>query len=109
VKRPRASPAPRFPWEHGFLESRKVSLIKAMASQHPEAFRICVEEICRTNSLSFTAGGEEGRRATDFAEGMRFAGRAMLNARDAVMPTTGRKAPPDDLPNSPTPPPAMKS
>lgn len=97
------------PWEHGFLELREISLIKAMAFQHPEAFAICVEKICRGNAMSFTAGGEEGRRATDFAEGMRFAGHAMVNARDARLPTAGRGAPPDDLPNSPTLPAPPKS
>lgn len=96
-------PAPvraEMPWEHGFLEPREISLVKAMAKQHPEAFAICVERICRVNAMSFTAGAEDGRRATDFAEGMRFAGRAMLNARDARLPVSGRGAPPDDLPNS---------
>lgn len=71
-----------------------------MAAQHPEAFAICAEKLCRVNAMSFAAGGEDGRRATDFAEGMRFAGKQMMNARDAKMPISGRGAPPADLPNS---------
>lgn len=93
-------PAVRWAWDAVELEPREVSLIKAMAAQHPEAFEICVTKICRADALSFAAGGEDGRRATDFAEGMRFAGRQMRRARDAKLPTTGRGSPPADLPNS---------
>jgi hypothetical protein len=73
-----------------------------MAAAHPEAFEICARKICRLDLISFAAGGEDGRRATDFAEGLRFAGKQMLNARDARMPTSSRGAPPAELPNSPT-------
>jgi hypothetical protein len=100
----------QWPWDEVELPTREVSLIKAMAAQHPEAFEICAQRLCRVDSLSFTAGGDEGRRATDFAEGMRFAGRQMRRVRDARMPTTSsRGAPPADLPNSPTPPAKPKS
>lgn len=93
-------PRTQWAWDAVELEPREVSLIKAMAAQHPDAFEICVSKICRADSLSFAAGGEDGRRATDFAEGMRFAGRQMRRARDARLPAAGRGAPPSDLPNS---------
>lgn len=88
------------------LEPGEISAIKAMAAQHPKAFETCISKICRTDAISFAAGGIDGQRATDFAEGMRFAGKQMRNVRDARMPTASRGAPPDDLPNAPTPMPA---
>jgi hypothetical protein len=85
------------------LELAEISLIKAMAVQHPRAFEICVTKICGVDAISFAAGGVDGQRATDFAEGKRFAGKQMRNVRDAVMPNYSRGAPPPDLPNSRTP------
>jgi hypothetical protein len=80
-----------------------------MAAQHPVAFDVVLFDILGLDRLSFTAGGEEGRRATDFAEGMRFGARQLRRTRDMTMPTNTRGAPPADLPNSPTPPAAPKS
>src|SRR5690349_19500350 len=102
AKRPE-TPAPTWAWDPVMLAPREVSAIKAMAAAHPEAFEICARKICRLDAISFAAGGEDGRRATDFAEGLRFAGKQMLNARDAKLATSPRGAPPAELPNSPTP------
>lgn len=105
-KRPAPSRHDRRPWDDVLLEPADISAIKAMAAQHPRAFDICLNKICRLDAISFAAGGLDGQRATDFAEGMRFAGKQMRNVRDATMPSFSRGAPPPDLPNSPTPPPA---
>lgn len=99
----------RRPWDDVLLEPHETSAVKAMAAQHPKAFEILVSRICRVDAISFAAGGVDGQRATDFAEGMRFAGKQMRNVRDAVMPTLTRGAPPSDLPNSPTPPASAKT
>jgi hypothetical protein len=88
------------------LEPAEVSAIKAMAAQHPRAFELCVTKICGVDAISFAAGGIDGQRATDFAEGKRFAGKQMRNVRDAIMRSFSRGAPPPELPNSPTPQPA---
>jgi hypothetical protein len=93
-------PKASWAWDEVQLTPRETSLVKAMAQQHPEAFEICIARLCKADHVSFAAGGEDGRRATDFAEGMRFAGNQMRRARDARMPATGRGAPPADLPNS---------
>lgn len=105
--KPRPKPAPnrhdRRPWDDVLLEPAEISAVKAMAAQHPKAFEICVTKICGVDAISFAAGGIDGQRATDFAEGKRFAGKQMRNVANAVMPTYSRGAPPAELPNSPTP------
>jgi hypothetical protein len=101
VKRPAATV--RMPWDEVLLEPADVSALKAMAAQHPKGLGVLLDKIIGVDRLSFTAGGEEGRRATDFAEGKRWVGRTLQRAIDATLPTRGRGAPPADLPNSPTP------
>ena len=93
-KRPAPSRHDRRPWDDVLLEPGEVSLIKAMAAQHARAFEICVTKICGVDAISFTAGGIDGQRATDFAEGKRFAGKQMRNVRDVTMPSFSRGAPP---------------
>lgn len=95
-------PSLPWPWDVPKLSPAKVSKIKAMAAQHPEAIKILIEDICGANRLSFTHGGEDGRRATDFAEGKRFVAGTLRNTIAAELPSP-TKAPPPDLPNSPTP------
>lgn len=104
-KRPAPSRHDRRPWDDVLLEPGEISAIKAMAAQHPRAFEVVISKICRTDAISFAAGGIDGQRATDFAEGMRFAGKQMRNVRDTRLPSHSRGAPPD-LPNAPTPMPA---
>jgi hypothetical protein len=65
-------PAARWPWDPVPLELYEISAIKAMASQHPAAFEVVCVKLCRERQLSFTVGlGEDGIRATDYAEGKR--------------------------------------
>ena len=82
---PRKPPAQRWPWDPVLLEPFEVSAIKAVAAQMPIAFA-AIEKICGTDRMSFTVGGEEGRRATDFAEGQRHVGRMLRQIRDGKMP-----------------------
>jgi hypothetical protein len=95
-------PASRYPWDPVELEPREISGIKAMAAQHPVAFA-AVLKIARTDEMSFSAGGEDGRRATDYAEGKRAVGVTLRGILAMKLQPEGRGAPPDDLPNSPTP------
>lgn len=101
--KPAKQPRPRWAWDPVELELHEISAIKAVALQHPAAFACIVEKIARVDSISFAAGGVDGQRATDFAEGMRFVGKQLRNIRDLKMPSpTSGKGPPPDLPNSPT-------
>ena len=71
-RRPRPVP----PWEfdpHAF-EVHELGAVKAMALAHPKAFAIVCDKIAGCGHMSFAAGGEDGRRATDFAEGRRWVG-----------------------------------
>lgn len=95
----------RRPWDDVLLQPGEISAIKAMAMQHPRAYELVIGRICRVDAISFAAGGVDGQRATDFAEGMRFTGKQMRNIRDERLPSHSRGAPPE-LPNSPTPMPA---
>lgn len=96
-------------WDVPLLTVAEVSGIKAMAAAHPQAWSTIVEKICGLNRVSFAAGGEDGRRETDFAEGMRFVAFCLRNAAAQALPTPVKSAPPPDLPNSPTPKPADRS
>lgn len=102
VLQQRRPPPPAWPWDDVHLEPHEVSEIKAMAAQHPAAFETITQKVLGLNRLSFTSGGEDGRRATDFGEGMKFGGRQLIRIRDMKMPVHSRGAPPE-LPNSPTP------
>lgn len=59
---------------------------QANEGQQRAAWRIIVEELCDTDKMSFWPG-EDGRRASDFAEGKRWVGttlRAMSRAEFAI-------------------------
>jgi hypothetical protein len=81
----------RWPWSAVDLAPHEVSAIKAIS---PGAFE-ALEKICGTDRMSFTAGGEDGRRATDFAEGRRWVGNTLRQIREMKMP-----GPPKEQPNS---------
>lgn len=73
-------------WDPVYLEVHEVSAIKALAHAHPEAFKLIIHKICRVGELSFAAGGEDGRRETDYAEGKRAIGVNLLNIVAMKMP-----------------------
>jgi hypothetical protein len=84
VKAPRQR-EPKWPWDQVNLDLHEISAIKVMASQNAVAFA-AILKICGDERMSYTHGGEDGRRATDFAEGRRWVGLALKRARDATMP-----------------------
>lgn len=90
------------PWDPVQLELHEISAVKAIAAQHPVGYE-AILKICRVDEISFTAGGEDGRRATDYAEGKRGVGITLRSVVAMRMPTAARSAPPAELPNSPTP------
>jgi hypothetical protein len=67
----------------------------ASAGQQQRALEFIRRAICEGERLSFMPGGEDGRRATDFAEGKRFVAvqiRRFLNMKPATVSSRG--APP---------------
>jgi hypothetical protein len=68
------------PWNPPQCEKADIAAIKALAAgsasseQQVRAIKWIVEEVCMYYNLSFSPGGEDGRRDTDFAEGRRFVG-----------------------------------
>ena len=67
MKRPKAAPL-SCPWDPVNLDLHEISAIKAL----PQSTLAVLDKLCGTDKLSFAAGGEEGRRASDFAEGKRW-------------------------------------
>jgi hypothetical protein len=47
---------------------------QANAGQQQRAIAFIVDELCATDRMSFYPGAEDGRRASDFAEGKRWVG-----------------------------------
>ena len=99
--------AAQWPWSpvppHAF-ESADVFALQALANgnassgQQQRALAFIRNVICEGERLSFWPGGEDGRRATDFAEGKRYVSiqvRRFLNMKPAVIDTRG---PPPAMP-----------
>lgn len=82
-----------WPWDPVMLEPHEISAIKAMAAQHAIAFNTVCEKICREHQISFTAGGEDGRRATDYAEGKRAVAQTLRGIVKRKMPSPVRSDP----------------
>lgn len=68
------------PWHPPQSEIADISAVKAAASgtanaeQQVRAIKWIIENACMYYDLSFSPGGEDGRRDSDFAEGRRFVG-----------------------------------
>ena len=62
------------------IEDTDIVALQAVASgtascaQQQRAFEFVVRTLCETDRMTFWPGGEDGRRATDFAEGKRWVG-----------------------------------
>jgi len=93
---------PVWPWSPVVItEDADIYALQAVAAgnassgQQQRAIAFIRNAICEGERLSFMPGGEDGRRATDFAEGKRFVAvqiRRILNMRPTVIKTNG--APP---------------
>jgi hypothetical protein len=103
MKNPQPRPTGRRAWDPALLEPAEVSSIKAIAANHRLGFEAIVFKLCRFNEVSFAAGGDDGRRESDYAEGKRAVGKNLLDIEKMKMPSPVRSAPPAELPNSPTP------
>lgn len=94
---------PHLPWDPVELTQTEVSSIKAVSDgvangqQQQIAFRAIVDKLCGVDRASFTIlpGSDDGRRATDFAEGKRWVGNTLRNnIVNRQYPVNPRGAPP---------------
>lgn len=98
----RASRTPK-PWEllphqltdAGVFAIQALATGTADANQQAIAWAFIRETLCGAETMSFWPGGEDGRRATDFAEGKRWVA-AQLRRISRLRPKTidSRGAPP---------------
>jgi len=80
------------PWHPARYEDADIYAVQALAGgtansgQQKRALEWILIDLCGVRDLSFRTGAEEGRRATDFAEGKRFVGlqiAKLMNLRPA--------------------------
>lgn len=70
------------PWEFkdGVIEPADIFALQALergqanAAQQARVLALFRDKLCEVDRMSFYAGGEDGRRASDFAEGKRWPG-----------------------------------
>ncbi len=80
MKPPRPKFQPDRPWQMPRIEDADIFALQAVASgtandaQQRRAYDYIVRTLCDTDRMTFWPGGEDGKRATDFAEGKRWVG-----------------------------------
>jgi len=85
---------PNTPWQLPAIESADIFAIQAVAKgianegQQQRAWDYIVRALCETERMTFWPGGEDGKRATDFAEGKRWVG-VQLRRIEKLRPQMG--------------------
>jgi hypothetical protein len=80
MKTPRPKSQPDRPWQTPHIEDADIFALQAFAkgiannAQQQRAYDYVVRVLCETDRMTFWPGGEDGKRATDFAEGKRWIG-----------------------------------
>jgi hypothetical protein len=80
MKSLRAKSQPDRPWQMPRIEDSDIFALQAVAkgiandAQQVRAYDCIVRVLCETDRMTFWPGGEDGKRATDFAEGKRWVG-----------------------------------
>lgn len=86
----------RWPWDQVELEPHEISAIKAISA----ATFAVIEKLCSADRNPFRDGGEDGRRATDFACGKLSLANVLRALRDMKMPgpatPPSRQGPPEE-------------
>lgn len=77
------------PWDPVLLDRHEIAALKALT---PHALA-ALEKLTAVDRASFAAGGEDGRRATDFAEGKRWVGVTLRNVRAMRIPGPATEQP----------------
>lgn len=78
--RPKPKSQPPAPWVAPTIEVADLFALQAVAKgvanegQQRRAWGYIIRSLCETDRMTFWPGGEDGRRATDFAEGKRWVG-----------------------------------
>jgi hypothetical protein len=71
---------PDRPWQMPAIEDADIFALQAIARgeasavQQQRGYEYVVRALCETDRMTFWPGAEDGRRATDFAEGKRWVG-----------------------------------
>jgi len=80
MKPSRPKSQPDRPWQMPQIEDADIFALQAVANgiannaQQLRAYEYVVRTLCETDRMTFWPGGEDGKRATDFAEGKRWVG-----------------------------------
>jgi hypothetical protein len=100
---------PGWPWSPvSDFENADVFALKALeagnasAGQQQRALKFIRNRICEAERLSFMPGGEDGRRATDFAEGKRFVAVQIRRFLNLEQQTVNSRGAPPPMPAPPT-------
>jgi len=71
---------PDRPWQIPRIDDADIFALQAIANgtasnaQQRRAYEYVIRALCETDRMTFWPGGEDGKRATDFAEGKRWVG-----------------------------------
>ena len=71
---------PDRPWQIPRIDDADIFALQAIANgiasnaQQRRAYDYVIRALCETDRMTFWPGGEDGKRATDFAEGKRWVG-----------------------------------
>lgn len=90
-------PQPSAPWRTPETDDPDIFALQAIArgiaseGQQQRAWAYIVATLCATDRMSFYPGGEDGRRASDFAEGKRWIG-LQLRRIERMRPDHGRES-----------------
>jgi hypothetical protein len=80
MKPARPKSRPDRPWQIPRIDDADIFALQAVANgtassaQQQRAFEYVVRSLCETDRMTFWPGAEDGKRATDFAEGKRWVG-----------------------------------
>jgi len=80
MKPARSKSQPDRPWQMPRIADADIFALQAVAAgeanaaQQQRAWDCVVRILCETDRMTFWPGAEDGRRATDFAEGKRWVG-----------------------------------
>jgi hypothetical protein len=76
--KPRPKTQPNTPWQLPATTNSNIFAIQAVAKgianegQQRQAWEYILRTLCEIDRMTFWPGGEDGKRATDFAEGKRW-------------------------------------
>lgn len=97
------SEQPSVPWQLPLVEPADVYALQALEkgtaneAQQKRAISFVTVKLCAADRMTFYPGGEDGRRASDFAEGKRWVG-GQLRRILKLRPDHGARGAPESQP-----------